>query len=166
MNAGSVSPTPAAGVSAGEVEAMVCPRCGQGHLMTGRRAWGCSRWREGCTLVVPFAVGGKALTAAHLRELVTPETLAEFRADPHGARGRSQALAQVLNFIRMQPIEDRVFAYAEVPFRRYKLGSMHAERGVPPEIDASATYATEDEPIYAVFVRRLELLGIAPEAGR
>ena len=50
---------------------MVCPRCGQGHLMTGRRAWGCSRWREGCTLVVPFAVGGKALTTTHLRELVT-----------------------------------------------------------------------------------------------
>ncbi len=103
---------------------------------------------------------------AELRELVTPEIFEEFRLDPHGARGRSQALAQVLNFIRMQPIEDRVFAYAEVPFQRYKLGSMHAERGVPPEIDESRTFATEDEAIYAVFVRRLEMLGITPEEGR
>ena len=102
---------------------------------------------------------------AQLRELITPAVLEEFRADPHGARGRSTALAQTLNFIRMQPIEDRVFAYAEVPFERYRLGSMHAERGVPPEIDESATFATEDEAIYAVFVRRLELLGLAPEKG-
>jgi hypothetical protein len=104
---------------------------------------------------------------AQLRELVTPEIIEEFRLDPHGARGRSKALAQVLNFLRMQPIEDRVFAYAEVPFERYRLGSMHAERGVPPAIDEGATYATEDEAIYAVFVRRLEMLGLAPaEAGR
>lgn len=102
---------------------------------------------------------------AQLREMVTPEILEEFRADPHGARGRSQALAQILNFMRMQPIEDRVFAYAEVPFQRYHLGSMHAERGVPPEIDESVTYATENEAIYGVFVRRLEELGLAPEKG-
>lgn len=100
-----------------------------------------------------------------LREMVTPAVLAEFRADPHGARGRSKALAQTLNFLRMQPIEDRVFAYAEVPFGRYRLGSMHAERGLPPEIDESRVFATEEEAIYAVFVRRLELLGLAPEEG-
>jgi branched-chain amino acid transport system permease protein len=102
---------------------------------------------------------------AQLREMVTPEVLEEFRADPHGARGRSKALAQILNYMRMQPIEDRVFAYAEVPFERYRLGSMHAERGVPPEIDAGETFATEDEAIYGVFVRRLENLGLAPEKG-
>jgi hypothetical protein len=102
---------------------------------------------------------------AQLREMVTPEILEEFRADPHGARGRSQALAEILNFMRMQPIEDRVFAYAEVPFQRYRLGSMHAERGVPPELDAEPTFATEDEAIYGVFVRRLKDLGLAPEEG-
>lgn len=39
--------------------------------MAGRKAWGCSRWRDGCKLVVPFAVGGKALTPVQLRELIT-----------------------------------------------------------------------------------------------
>lgn len=26
----------------------VCPKCGQGHIVKGRTAFGCSRWREGC----------------------------------------------------------------------------------------------------------------------
>lgn len=102
---------------------------------------------------------------AELRELITPEAVEEFRADPHGARGRSKALAHALNFMRMQPIEGRVFAYAEVPFQRYRLGSMRAERGVAPEIDEGETFATEEEAIFAVFLRRLEMLGLAPEKG-
>lgn len=102
---------------------------------------------------------------SQLREMVTPEVVEEFRADPHGARGRTKALAQVLNFMRMQPLEDRIFAYAEVPFERYRLASMHAERGVPPDIEDGETFASENEAIYGVFVRRLEQLGIAPEKG-
>ncbi len=27
---------------------MTCPSCGQGSVLRGRTAWGCSRWREGC----------------------------------------------------------------------------------------------------------------------
>ena len=27
---------------------MPCPACGQGRVIAGRAAWGCSRWREGC----------------------------------------------------------------------------------------------------------------------
>lgn len=29
-------------------EGAVCPKCGQGHIIKGRTAYGCSRWREGC----------------------------------------------------------------------------------------------------------------------
>jgi len=50
---------------------MRCPHCGEGRIVSGKRAWGCSRWREGCRLVVPFAVGGKQLTINQLRELIT-----------------------------------------------------------------------------------------------
>ena len=31
------------------VEGQPCPLCGQGHIVKGRTAYGCSRWREGCT---------------------------------------------------------------------------------------------------------------------
>ena len=55
----------------GATTELTCPRCRQGRLITGRRAWGCSRWREGCTLVVPFEPDGRRITSAQLRDLVT-----------------------------------------------------------------------------------------------
>ena len=36
------------------VEGAPCPVCGQGHIVRGKTAYGCSRWREGCTYRVPF----------------------------------------------------------------------------------------------------------------
>ena len=48
-----------------------CPRCKQGRLMAGKRGWGCSRWREGCSFVIWFESAGKRLTEAQLRDLVT-----------------------------------------------------------------------------------------------
>lgn len=32
----------------------VCPLCGQGRLIKGKTAYGCSRWKEGCTYRLPF----------------------------------------------------------------------------------------------------------------
>ena len=32
----------------------LCPKCGQGHLLKGKTAYGCSRWKEGCDYRVPF----------------------------------------------------------------------------------------------------------------
>ncbi len=36
------------------VEGAVCPLCGQGVIIKGHTAYGCSRWREGCTYRVMF----------------------------------------------------------------------------------------------------------------
>ena len=38
-----------------------CPRCGEGRVMAGNRAWGCTRWREGCNFVVAFIHGAQRL---------------------------------------------------------------------------------------------------------
>ena len=35
-------------------EGDVCPKCGQGHIVKGKTAYGCSRWREGCDYRVSF----------------------------------------------------------------------------------------------------------------
>jgi len=35
---------------------MLCPVCRQGTIIKGHTAYGCSRWREGCTYREPFAV--------------------------------------------------------------------------------------------------------------
>ena len=50
---------------------LLCPRCRTGHLMTGRRGWGCSRWREGCAFVVWFEENGLRRSEADLRALVS-----------------------------------------------------------------------------------------------
>ena len=41
--------SPAQPPSAPITEGMVCPLCGQGRIIRGNTAFGCSRWREGCT---------------------------------------------------------------------------------------------------------------------
>lgn len=35
-------------------EGDACPKCGQGHIIKGKSAYGCSRWREGCDYRVSF----------------------------------------------------------------------------------------------------------------
>jgi DNA topoisomerase-3 len=51
-------------------EALTCPRCRTGTLITGARGWGCSRWRDGCGFVIWFETSGRRLTLAQLRDLV------------------------------------------------------------------------------------------------
>jgi DNA topoisomerase-3 len=60
----------AGGTSASAPASLTCPRCKQGTLVTGKRGWGCSRWREGCGFVVWFDLFGKRLSEAQLRELI------------------------------------------------------------------------------------------------
>jgi DNA topoisomerase-3 len=65
-----------------------CPRCRTGHLIVGRRGWGCGRWREGCPLVVPFEVLGRRLHDADLRALVCDGVSAPHLLRPPGAARR------------------------------------------------------------------------------
>lgn len=45
-----------------KLEQIVCPACGQGHIIKGRTAYGCSRFREGCKLLIPFTEISSELT--------------------------------------------------------------------------------------------------------
>lgn len=53
------------------VEEIPCPECGQGHLLKGKTAYGCSRFREGCQLRLPFSDYPETLTPAKLRAAIT-----------------------------------------------------------------------------------------------
>ena len=52
---------PAEAAPARPAGAARCPKCKRGHVVAGRRGWGCSRWREGCDFVVWFVQGGLRL---------------------------------------------------------------------------------------------------------
>lgn len=47
-------------------EQIVCPVCGQGHVVKGNTAYGCSRYREGCTFRMMFADVPSAQTPGKL----------------------------------------------------------------------------------------------------
>ncbi|MCC2545438.1 DNA topoisomerase 3 [Hymenobacter sp. BT175] len=49
----------------------VCPACGTGHVLRGKSAFGCSRWKEGCGLRLPAQFEGKTLTDKQAVALVT-----------------------------------------------------------------------------------------------
>jgi DNA topoisomerase-3 len=88
--AGPKAARPAAPVA--DVAALTCPRCKQGTLLTGKRGWGCARWREGCPFVIWFETGGRRLSGAQLRDLVERGKTRKARFAPSdggaAARGR------------------------------------------------------------------------------
>lgn len=49
-------------------EQVECPLCGQGHILKGKTAFGCSRFREGCTLRLNFTEYPETLTPAKLKK--------------------------------------------------------------------------------------------------
>lgn len=52
------------------IEDIECPKCGRGHLLKGRTAFGCSCFREGCDLRLPFEQYPAYLTPAKLRNAI------------------------------------------------------------------------------------------------
>jgi DNA topoisomerase-3 len=53
-----------------EPEKLVCPSCKVGEIVKGNTAWGCSNFRGGCKLRIPFEIQGKKLTESHVSQLV------------------------------------------------------------------------------------------------
>lgn len=47
-----------------------CPRCGK-PVIKGKRDYGCSGYREGCTFVMPATYGGFDLRERHIREILS-----------------------------------------------------------------------------------------------
>ena len=52
------------------LEDIKCPKCGKGHLLKGRSAYGCSRYADGCDMLLPFTEYPAELDAAGLQEMI------------------------------------------------------------------------------------------------
>lgn len=53
----------------------VCPLCRQGQVVQGRKAYGCSRWREGCKFTIWSTIAGKKITVAQVKKLLAGQTI-------------------------------------------------------------------------------------------
>jgi DNA topoisomerase-3 len=56
--------------SEAEPEKLVCPSCKIGEIVKGNSAWGCSNFRGGCKLRIPFELQGKKLSESQVAQLV------------------------------------------------------------------------------------------------
>lgn len=52
------------------VASMKCPKCGNGQVLKGKNSYGCSQWKEGCDLRLPFVYLDKKLTDKQIERLV------------------------------------------------------------------------------------------------
>ena len=50
---------------------MICTKCNTGELLTGKAAWGCSRYKDGCKFTIPFDFEGFRLSEGDLRNMLT-----------------------------------------------------------------------------------------------
>ena len=53
-----------------EPEKLVCPSCKIGEIVKGNLAWGCTNFKGGCKLRIPFELQNKRLTDSHVSQLV------------------------------------------------------------------------------------------------
>ena len=52
------------------IEEITCPKCGKGHIIKGNTAYGCSEFRTGCDMRLPFGAYPADLTPAKLNTLI------------------------------------------------------------------------------------------------
>ena len=63
-----------------------CPKCGNGEVVKGKTAWGCSLYRKSCDFLIPMEIEGKKLTQKQVDSLILKGksgTLSGFK-DPEG----------------------------------------------------------------------------------
>lgn len=51
-------------------EQVACPYCKKGHIIKGRTAFGCSEYKAGCTLRLPFEAYPDSLTPSKLKKMI------------------------------------------------------------------------------------------------
>lgn len=47
-----------------------CPKCGDGKILKGKNAYGCSKWKDGCKFRLPFVFMDKKLTKKQVERLI------------------------------------------------------------------------------------------------
>jgi len=70
----SAAPTPMAKAKTAKPKtaskAIVCPKCKQGQPLKGKKAYGCSRYKEGCDFLLPFRFMDKKISDKQLERLL------------------------------------------------------------------------------------------------
>lgn len=49
---------------------LICPKCGQGSVVKGKTAWGCTLYRKSCDFLIPLSIHKKKLTQKQIDTLI------------------------------------------------------------------------------------------------
>ena len=87
----------------------VCPSCldsgdpRPGWVVAGRAAWGCSKWRQGCQMRVPFEIFGRKLEPKEAQRLLGKHRATTYTRRPIDGNGRVERARVVLDLERRPP---------------------------------------------------------------
>jgi len=90
----------------------------------------------------------------------------EHRGNPIGKPGKagkpvvqhSDDLAHVLDKLRRAPLAGKEVRIEIEPFKKYAIGILPGERGLPVKILDDVIYSTGDECEHAIFLRRVAMM--------
>lgn len=85
--------------------------------------------------------------------LISEEVIAEHEARPAGPH--SDALQRVLRYMRRAPLPGKYVVVAVRPWQEYRLAALTGVHGEAPEVLDDGPYASEEEAMHGVFVRRV-----------
>ncbi|UCS92020.1 DNA topoisomerase 3 [Echinicola marina] len=72
--------------SAKSIEEVICPKCKQGHIIKGKSAYGCSHWKSGCNLRLPFKFLEKKLTDKQVQRLLEKKSTTKLKGFMHNGQ--------------------------------------------------------------------------------
>lgn len=85
-DAATKAPVPAKAKKAVAKKGLVgatCPKCNNGQVLKGKTGFGCSAWKEGCDLRLPFVFMEKKLTEKQLQRLVEKKATTKLKGFKH-----------------------------------------------------------------------------------
>jgi branched-chain amino acid transport system permease protein len=90
---------------------------------------------------------------AELKALITEELIQEHRTSIYARR--SDALERVLNYFRRAPMPGKYILIALKPWEEYAIAVCSGVRGEGPRILDDERFATEEEGLHGIFLRRV-----------
>ena len=94
-----------------------------------------------------------------IRALITDELIAEHAAAPLGPH--SDDLQRVMNYFRRQPQPGKYILVAVKPWEEYRIAVLSGRRGELHKVLEDERFASEEEGLHGIFLRRVRDLGEA-----
>ena len=84
-----------------EPEKLVCPSCKIGEIVKGNSAWGCTNFKGGCKLRIPFELQNKRLTDSHVSQLVLKGQTRPFTSNDEASGKKTTGIFKFNNLFQV-----------------------------------------------------------------